>query len=292
MHEPAQGPDASLVAMVINQAVPRVATRADARQSFLQTSKILRGIGQTYGLDLDLVVLPEHGMLGAPQTTSIDEPLAFADEALDLLAPVCREVGIWAAISLSGGATRNDPFQQMALIDDRGNVVARHSTDSRSQRACAPFRTAVGPNGLRTALVYGDRARPFLADQDLWGAELVIQYWAEPGTSASQVVQSARSLAWSNTCFVISANAAGTDGNHHWAGYSSLVSFDGSLLGLCGDLEYEVQFAELPIGDLRAERRQRAHSARSVADTFRSHSSLRSQSVHSAAIAKGSAVDV
>lgn len=260
--------DGVLKAMVINQSVPRLITRLDARLSFLRTADFLRGIGSSY--DVDLVVLPEHGVQGAPRATGCEEDLAFPEEALEVLAPACRDAGLWAAVSASGGATRGDPYQQMVLIDDNGTVVARHNTGPTSDGAATVQlrTTTAGPGGLTTSLGYADRARPSLVDPELWGAELVIQYWVTPGINSSQVVRSARSLAWTNTCFVVSANAAGSDGEYHWSGYSSLVNYDGALLGLCGDEEYEVQCADFSIDGLRRERQRRAYSSRSATNTF------------------------
>lgn len=271
--------DTTLAAMVINQAVPRVRSRLDARVAILHTAEFLREVGRSY--DVDLVVLPEHGMHGAPRRAGRHEPFTTSDEVLDALGPVCRESGLWVAVPVSAGGTRDDPDRQMALIDDNGEVVARHGADPCSRRRAAGTRTVVGPGGLRTALAYGDSVRPFLSDDELWGAELVVQYWASPAMSPRRVVQAARSLAWTNTCFVVSANAAGTDGSHHWTGHSSLVSYDGAVLGLCGDLEYELQYAELPIAALRAERLRQACSSRSAADTFAARS-RRSPSLHPA----------
>ena len=265
--------DRAVTVAVLNQPVPLVRTRADSRRSFVHAADLVLEIG--HSRQVNLLVLPAFGIQGA--STDPHEPQAFPDEALELLGHACRAVGVWAAVSMSGDPLRSARPHQVALLDGRGRVVARHATGS----SAAPDgpRVVSGPGGLSTALTFADDVRRPLVDPGVWGAELVIQYWATPGTRSHQVVESARGLAWSNTCFVASANAAGSDGLNRWSGHSSLVNHDGSLLGMCHGEAYELRFAEFDVADIRRTRRVRARSGRAVAESFRRCSSPRAASI-------------
>lgn len=253
--------------VVVNQLVPTVNSRTDARLSFFRTAGTVSGLSRTYGADL--LVLPEYGVQGVGPSSGGRPPLTFPEEVLDVLGPACAAARVWLAVSVSGGATRADPGHRMVLVDDRGAVVASHVSGPAGGGPARRPRVVDGPGGLRTALAFADGARPALGDPELWGAELVILCWTSPGAGPSRIVQAARGLAWTNSCFVASANAAGTVGERQWVGHSSVVNHDGSVLGLCGGIDYEVQHAELSVKDLRDARRRRADSGRAVADSFR-----------------------
>ncbi|MEU6698638.1 nitrilase-related carbon-nitrogen hydrolase [Pseudonocardia sp. NPDC046786] len=253
--------------VVVNQLVPTVRTRTDARLSYFRTAGVVSGLAGAYRADL--VVLPEYGVHGIGTGTGERPALAFPEEALDVLGPACAAAGVWLAVSVSAGATRDDPSHRMVLLDDRGTVVAGHVSGPAGGDAARRPRIVDGPGGLRTALAFADGPRPALTDPGLREAELVILCWTAPGAGPSRIVQAARGLAWTNGCYVASANAAGTVGSRQWVGHSSLVGHDGRVLGLCGGIDYEVQHAEFSVPGLRAARSRRADAGRAVADSVR-----------------------
>ncbi|MCF7547495.1 nitrilase-related carbon-nitrogen hydrolase [Pseudonocardia sp. WMMC193] len=278
-HDPRSRRRGEVDVLVVNQAVPAVRSRSEARLSFLRTADLVSGLARSYRADL--LVFPEYGLQGTALHDAGDAPLAFPEEALDILAPVCRAARVWVAVSVSGGATRPDRRHQVVLLDDRGDVVLRHRTGPVDRSGDGP-RVVSGPKGLRTALAYADGHRSALTDPDLWDAELVIQHWINPGATAGRIVQTARGLAWTNTCFVVSANAAGSIGPYHWAGHSSLVNHDGVLLGLCGEEQQELQYAELSVDDVRRARSARARAAQVAAAALRGRSTRRPAAMVSA----------
>lgn len=257
---------ATVSVAVLNQGVPFVRTRSEARVALLRAADLILSFA-TSSPGLDLLVFPRYGIHGAEEASTrglLTEP----DEEIEALGRACREAGIWVAAPVSavvtGGADRRPG---MVLMNDRGQATTW--LDARS-RTVGELRSRVvdGPRGLRTTLAFADGAR-LLRDPNLAAAELIIQHWSNPGTAPSQLVQAARGLAWSNTCFVVSANAVGRVGHHCWSGYSSLVNHDGSILGLCEDLDYEFQHAQLAVHELRRARLARARASRATARYFR-----------------------
>jgi amidase len=252
---------------VLNQPVPVVRSRSEARRAYLWAAHLVVGIAAGEP-NLDLLVFPEYGNHGVAQEASSRRSLVEPGEELEILGRACREAGVWIAVSETGGAVRHDARHRMALLNDRGEVVARHVTGPVGVGRAGP-RIVDGPRGVRTALTFADAASSPAVEPAIRGAELVVQYRVDPSARPGEVVRSARCLAWTNACYVASANAAGSDGTHRWAGFSSVVGYDGTVLGLCEDEEYELQYTELALAELRRSRAAREVRGRADAASLR-----------------------
>lgn len=246
---------------VLSHTVPTPRTRGDVRLNYLRIADLV--VGMAYGEPgLDLIVFPEYGTHGfreAPAAARLTEP----GEDVAIFARACRAAGVWGVFSVSGGCCRPEPGHAVVLIDDRGEVVARHSRDADT-RGGDPPDVVTGPGGLRTGLSIS-RDDPLAGPGCRYrGAELLIRHQAEPGLPAAAQVRAARAAAWLGSCYVVAPNAAGRAGTRRWSGHSAIVGFDGVTLGECGDEEHEFSYAELSVDALRAARAARERLERTL----------------------------
>jgi amidase len=247
---------------VMSYTIPEPRTRIDARLNHLKIADLVVGMARGEP-GLDLVVFPEystHGFAGV-------EILTAPGEDLELFARACRAGRVWGVFSTGEGSIGSGaspaPDHSFVLIDDEGRIVMRHRRVAGSGGGDPPDVVA-GPGGLQLGLSVctADPVSPSACQ--IRGAELLIRCQAAPDVSAADQVRAARAAAWMGTCYVVAANPAGRTGAHRWAGHSAIVGFDGSVLGQCGDEEYEFQYAELSIGAVRAARAQRDHLERAI----------------------------
>lgn len=236
---------------VLNQPLELAAASADTRRFWLQSAALITGI--TAGEPgLDLLVLSGHG------------PWHGGPDHLETIGEACRRAGVWTAIRTGG------PAPAMALLDRDGQVVIQH----RAGLAGAPRpRTVDGPGGLRTGLTFVESAGAVVSDPGLRGAELIVALRVNPAPDPSSVQRPTRALAWTQSCFVATANACGTVGSHRWAGWSLIAGFDGRILATCEDEECELAVADLYPGELRHARRQRNRSGVDLHAALRRHRS-------------------
>lgn len=254
-----QRPAAVRVA-VLNQPVPVVRSRSEARRSCLRTADLVVGIAAGEP-GLDLLVFPEYGLLGyrGPGREETDPGPA---EELETLGRACRAAGVWVAASVTGGSA-SDRRHRTVLLDRLGTVVASHAGGPVDPRA-EGSRIVAGPHGMRTALTFAGTGDPGVR-----GAELVVLLRCDPGARPDEVVTAARALAWTNACYVVSANAAGSDGTRRWAGFSSITGVGGELLELCEGDECELAVADLDPSRPRREREVRHRCGRAVSASLR-----------------------
>ncbi|QJY49297.1 nitrilase-related carbon-nitrogen hydrolase [Pseudonocardia broussonetiae] len=239
---------------VLSHTVPAPRTRADVRRNYLQIADLV--VGMKHGEPgLDLIVFPEHGThgFGPPGRDALTMP----GEDVAVFARACRAAAVWGVFSVSGGRSRPDPDHTVVLIDDRGEVVLRHSR-AAGRRGGDPPDVVSGPGGLRTGLSICRDDSAVGEGCQFRGAELLVRYQAEPDVPAYAQVLAARAAAWMGTCYVVAPNAAGHAGGRRWSGHSAIVGFDGVTLGECGDEEYEFQYAELSVSALRRARAGRS----------------------------------
>jgi amidase len=256
--------DGSIGVAVLNYPVPMLRSRNEVRENYLKIADLTVGIA--HGLPgLDLIVFPEyatHG-LGGCAGPALTEP----GEEIAVFAAGCRAAGVWGVFSVTGGRARSDPDNTVVLIDDRGTVVQRHRRRGGATRGLPdPPPTVVdGPGGLRTALIICDEHEPHRGTGcRVRGAELVVRCQRAPSLSAVHQIAAARAMAWMDTCYVATVNAAGFDGMHRWCGHSAIVGFDGGVLCQSGDEEYGLQDAGLSATAVRDARAGRAREERAV----------------------------
>lgn len=246
---------------VLSHTVPSPRTRGDVRLNYLRIADLVVGMARGEP-GLDLIVFPEYCTHGVGQAPG-DGPLVEPGEDVAIFARACRAAGVWGVFSISGGCCRPEPGHAVVLLDDRGEVVARHRSDHGRSSGDLPD-VVDGPGGLRTALSIsrdGPTAGPACRYR---GAELLVRLQAEPGLPAAAQVRAARASAWLGTCFVVAPNAAGRVGPHRWSGHSAIVGFDGTTLAECGDEEHEFSYAELPVDELRRARAGRDRLERTL----------------------------
>lgn len=246
------GADDDLAAVrvaVLNQPLELAASRHDPARSWLQSAALITGI--TAGEPgLDLLVLSGHG------------PWHGGPDHLEIIGDACRRAGVWAVVRTGGTAP------SMALLDREGRVVSRHTS---ALGGAAEPRIVDGPGGLRTGLAFVECASAVVSDPGLRGAELIVALRVDPSPAASAVHRPTRALAWTQSCFVATANACGTVGNHRWAGWSLIAGFDGQILATCEDEECELAVADLHPSELRRARRHRSRSCTDLQAALRRH---------------------
>ncbi len=256
--------DGRIGVAVLNYPVPVLHSRSEVRLNYLKIADLIVGISQGQP-GLDLIVFPEyatHGFGGGDSRSGTRPALTAPGEEIAVFAAGCRAAGVWGVFSVTGGRSRPDPDNTVVLIDDRGTVVERHRRSGGLAHGVrdTPPTVVDGPGGLRTALTICDghevQRGTFCPVR---GAELVVRCQRAPGPTAHRQITAARAMAWMDTCYVATVNAAGSDGVHHWCGHSAIVGFDGRTLGQSGDEEYGLQYAELSTTAVRGARAARAH---------------------------------
>lgn len=234
---------------VLNQPLGLAASSANHRRFWLQSAALITGI-TTGEPGLDLLVLSGHG------------PWHTGPDHLEIIGEACRRARVWTAIRTGGQAPG------MALLNRDGRVVALHADGVGGTPAS---RIVHGPGGLRTALTFVGTAGALVSDAGLRGAELVVALRVDPSPVASAVHRATRALAWTQSCFVATANPCGTVGHHRWAGWSLIAGFDGQVLATCEDEECELAVADLYPSELRRARQYRSRSGTDLHAAMRRH---------------------
>lgn len=227
-------PPAAVRVAVLNQSLQLAPSMVGSRLSWLRTASLISGISESEP-GLNLLVLSGFG------------PWHGGPDHLEFLGEACRSAGVWTVVRTGGDRPG------MALLDQDGCVVLRHSD---VHTGSSTGRVVDGPGGLRTGLAFIGTTGALVNDAGLRGAELVVALRVAPAPTATAIQVPTRALAWTQSCFVATANACGSVGSHRWVGWSLIAGFDGQVLASCQDLESEIAIADLHPEALRQARRK------------------------------------